>query len=374
MRVIRQRFAFQRSSVAPLPALLAAFGLCAVLFATCPAASGASPMTTQPTSRPINRSAEPLLPQFSRIKASEYLDAYRHVNENRCFACHASYSYLLVAPIVSARSPAYRETRRAIEQSIQILPATEAGGQNASDMQPVEAVMTAGVLAQNDAAGDAKLHPLTRKALDRMWDFQQPDGGWKWKRLNAPPSEVDDHFGVTMAAIAVGTAPESYALTPKAQKGLDGIRGYMREHPPLTMHNRAMLLLAAAHVDGMMTDAQRRQTTADLLALQRPDGGWSMASLVEWKRSDGKQPDFGSSDGYGTGFVTYVLRTGADVPAQDTRLRRAVKWMKTHQRASGCWFTRSPRKDDELSTYAGSAYVILALSACGEITTPVQSP
>jgi len=335
----------------------------------CTAAGAADPerMTTRPTSRAASRSHEPLLKAFSPRKASEYLDQYRCVHENRCFACHGSYAYLLAAPIVCARSAAYRDTRWAIERSIQLLPATEPDGRSASGMQPVEAVMSAAALAQDDAANGAELRPLTRKALDRMWDFQQTDGGWKWAKLNAPPSEIDDHFGVTMAAIAAGAAPGNYVRTPKAQEGLNGIRRYLREHPPVTMHNRAMLMLAAARVDDLMTAEQRKHTIDDLFALQRPDGGWAMADLVEWKRSDGARSDPVSSDGYGTGFVTYVLRTGAGVPAQDARLGKAVDWMKTHQRLSGCWFTHSPRKDDELSTYAGSAYVVLALAACGEI-------
>ena len=73
--------------------------------------------------------------------------------------------------------------------------------------------------------------PFTRKVLDRIWDLQGEDGGWNWVKKGSPPSEIDDHFGVTTAAIAVGTAPDRYADTPQAHKGLDRIRHYLREHP-----------------------------------------------------------------------------------------------------------------------------------------------
>jgi hypothetical protein len=33
----------------------------------------------------------------------------------------------------------------------------------------------------------------------------------------------------------------------------------------------------------------------------------------------------------------------------------------------GYWYTRSPKINDVLSTYAGSAYAVMALHACGEI-------
>jgi squalene-hopene/tetraprenyl-beta-curcumene cyclase len=250
--------------------------------------AGEAPMAMQPAAPAPSRAHEPLLEQFSASKAAEYLDKGAHALEKNCFACHSSYAYLLAAPVIAPRSPVHRQTRTALEQSVAALPAIEPSPQNAPDMRAVAAVMTAAVLAQHDAATTGRLHPLTRTALDRMWEFQQPDGGWKWAKLSAPPSEIDEHFGVTMAAIAVGAAPEKYALTPKAQEGLNRIRAYLRDHPPRTMHNRAMLMLAANRVDALMTDEQRRQTAADLFVLQRPDGGWAMAGLGDWQRPDGQ--------------------------------------------------------------------------------------
>lgn len=50
--------------------------------------------------------------------------------------------------------------------------------------------------------------------------------------VDQPPSEIDDHYGVTMALIGVGVAPDGYAQTPAAQSGLDWIRKYLQENPP----------------------------------------------------------------------------------------------------------------------------------------------
>ena len=71
-----------------------------------------------------------------------------------------------------------------------------------------EGVLAASVLAQNDAMTTGTLHPVTRKALDRMWQLQSEDGGFDWMKNNQPPSEVDDHFGVTTAILGVGLAPD----------------------------------------------------------------------------------------------------------------------------------------------------------------------
>jgi squalene-hopene/tetraprenyl-beta-curcumene cyclase len=328
------------------------------------AGAEASPAPAQP-----NRADEPLLERLSLSKAAEYLDAGAHAREKNCFACHATFAYLTARPAISATASVHRDTRQALEQFAAEIAAAKLN----SDEKPgrvTDAVMTAAVLAQNDAATGGKLHPLTRKALDRIWDLQQEDGGWNWVKKNEPPSESDDHFGVTTAAIGVATAPDGYADMPQARAGLERIRRYLRGHPPATMHQRAMLLLAAAHLDGLLSDQQVQQTVTDLFALQRPEGGWSMAGLGDWKRVDGAALDRSANDGYGTGFAVYVLRRGAGISPEEPRLQKAVLWLKTHQRASGCWFTRSPYKNDEMSTYTGTAYAILALDACGEIPRP----
>ena len=46
-----------------------------------------------------------------------------------------------------------------------------------------------------------------------MWTLQRPDGGWQWPFRDTPPLKSDEHFGVTLAALGVGVAPENYAGT-----------------------------------------------------------------------------------------------------------------------------------------------------------------
>jgi len=171
---------------------------------------------------------------------------------------------------------------------------------------------------------------------------------------------------VTLAAIATGTAPEDYAKTPAAQAGLAKIRTYLKDNEAPDLHHRAMILWASKCVDGLMTPAEQQACIKDLIAAERPGGGWAFSRLYPWKRADGKEQDLESSDGYGTGFVIFVLRK-AGVPATEPSIARGVAWLKTHQRASGRWFTRSLNKDNEhFISHAGSAFAIMALSACNE--------
>jgi squalene-hopene/tetraprenyl-beta-curcumene cyclase len=330
--------------------------------ATVPVAVG----NTAPAAKQPDWASEPFLPRFSLSKATEYLDKGAHAHEKNCFACHATFAYLAARPAISAATPAHRAAWQALEEFAASLAAAKLSSKDTPPLRVSQVVMAAAVLAGHDAATGGKLHPLTRRALDRIWDLQREDGGWNWVKKGQPPSEIDDHFGVTTAAIGVGMAPDHYADTPRARKGLDQIRHYLGVHPPTTIHQRGMLLLAARYVEGLLTDAERKQSAADLFALQRPDGGWAMAGLGDWRRADGTAQDRATSDGYGTGFAVYVLRRGGRIAADDSRLQQGVLWLQTHERARGCWFTRSPYKDDERSTYVGTAYAILALDACGQ--------
>ena len=140
------------------------------------------------------------------------------------------------------------------------------------------------------------------------------------------------------------------------------------------MHNQAMMLWAESYVDGIVTDDECERIINDLFALQKPDGGWGVATLGDWNRCDGKEQDKESSDGYGTGFVVYVLRR-AGVAAGDPRIQNGIKWLKENQRANGCWFTRSPYRDGRhLITNTGTAYALLALTSCGEAVEDAADP
>src|SRR5205823_5167249 len=102
-----------------------------------------------------------------------------------------------------------------------------------------------------------KLHPLTRKALDRMWTLQRSNGDWEWPFRDSPPLKLNEHYGVTLAAVAVGMAPDDYAQTPAAKAGLDGIRRYLALSKPVDLHQKAMTLWAAVFVDRLITTDEK---------------------------------------------------------------------------------------------------------------------
>jgi squalene-hopene/tetraprenyl-beta-curcumene cyclase len=302
---------------------------------------------------------EPNAAKLSLLKAGEYLDsvAVNWTREHKCGSCHTNYPYLVARPALKETAPAMTEVRRFFEDRV-------AHWDTAKPRWDTEVVATGVALAFNDAATTGKLHPLTRTALDRMWTVQQPSGAWNWLKCNWPPFEYDDYYGATYAAVGVGIAPDGYAQTDAARDGLAKLRKYFKANPPPNLHHKTMLLWASLKIDGLMMADEQQATIKELLALQRADGGWCLPSLGQWKRRDSTPNDKDApSDGYGTGFVVYVLRQ-AGLPADDAKIQRGVAWLRTNQRASGRWYTRSLNDDKaHYITDAGSAFAVLALES-----------
>ncbi len=313
------------------------------------------------TAPAANTSDEPIAAKFSMERAAHFLDSASLTwqKERKCFTCHTNYAYLYARPMISADTGAHKTVRAFAEELV---------NQRWPESGPrwdAEVVATAAALAFNDSATSGTLHATTKTALDRMWTLQKEDGGWSWLKCEWPPMESDDHYGVTLAAIAAGVAPEKYSETDVAKKGLEGIRRYLKANPSPTLHHEAMVLWASRYVEGLLTDEERQRTIDRLLSIQKPDGGWAIATLGTWERGDDKQQDLEHSDGYGTGFIIYVLRQ-AEVQQTDPAIERGISWLKANQRESGRWYTRSLFRDNHhFISHAGSAMAVMALSSCG---------
>jgi squalene-hopene/tetraprenyl-beta-curcumene cyclase len=313
-----------------------------------------------PTSAPDEARA----PQFSAQRAAEFLDqtSLKWIEQHKCGSCHTTYSYLMARPsLQGVGGNAEQKVRGFFEDRA-------SHWDTAKPRWDTEVVATAVTLAIHDRRTTGKLHPITRDALDRMWTLQRKDGAWNWLKCGWPPLEHDDYYGAVWAAVGVGMAPDNYAATPKGQEGLGKLRKYLTSRPAPDLHHRAMLLWAAQHVDGLMSKEEQKDTIDRLLKLQRPDGGWNLPSLGNYKRHDAprrnKNDKEGPGDGYATGYVVFILRQ-AGVPAGHEQMQRGVAWLKANQLASGRWFTRSLSNDDHhYIAHAGSAYAVMALAAC----------
>jgi squalene-hopene/tetraprenyl-beta-curcumene cyclase len=146
------------------------------------------------------------------------------------------------------------------------------------------------------------------------------------------------------------------------------LRAYLREQRAgQNLHNRAFLLWASSHLEGVLTPEERKTVIADLLDAQRSDGGWRLASLGAFTRSD-KTPQDETSDGYATGLVLHVLQT-AGVAKDDAKIAKGLSWLRANQSTTGEWRGSSLNKKRDPASHTGrfmtdvaTAYAILALS------------
>ncbi len=357
----------------------------------------AEPITLETVPAPAEITAdEPHTKLFSPALAARSLDtaALDWQKTHACTACHTMLPYLMARPALAAISPQSIEVRQFFEDIVvgkrEAMPSY-----SCKDVDGAVAIGIAAALAFNDKMTTGELHPLTRQALDQMWKLQRPNGDWEWPFRDSPPLKLNEHYGVTLAAIAVGMAPGDYARTPVAKAGMQGIRRYLAKNKPAALHQKAMTLWAAAYDDQLLSREDQDDILSKLLAVQRPDGGWSLANLVDnvddpaVKDSDRTaqmklEPGYGTeflayigrdgayksslaSDGYATGFVIYIARQ-AGLPATDARLQRGIAWLKSNQRESGRWFTPSQAwHKQHLLSNIGTAFDVLALHACGEV-------
>jgi hypothetical protein len=94
---------------------------------------------------------------------------------------------------------------------------------------------------------------------------------------------------------------------------------------PRTEDDRSWLLLGLVWAGKNKGAIQK--ATRELLAVQRPDGGWSDLASID-------------SNAYATGKALVALHT-AGVPVSDPAYQRGVQYLMNSQFEDGSWFVRS---------------------------------
>ena len=304
-----------------------------------------------------------------------------------CVSCHTAVPYALSRSALrrplGERGPSAGET--AIHDNVvkrvsmwrdvaPFYPDQTRGIPKTSESRGSESIMNALILARRDGER-GRLSDDTRTAFGNMWALQMKtealSGAWPWLNFHYEPWESGDapYFGASLAALAVGIAPDAYASTAEIQDNLKLLRTYFqREYDHQPLFNRLMVLWASTRLSGVLQPEQRTAIVEAALSKQQVDGGWNTASLGSWKRVDGSALDL-RSDGFATGLVTLALQE-AGVPADKPQLRKGLDWLNSHQdRSTGQWFASSLNKDRDPASDVGkfmsdaaTAYAVLALT------------
>jgi squalene-hopene/tetraprenyl-beta-curcumene cyclase len=329
--------------------------------------------------------------------AADYLDArlewWLHWpnaardHETTCVSCHTAAPYALARPALRTalghRDPAGPERamiagvvkRVTLWNEVEpFYPDQARGLPKTSESRGTEAVLNALVLAARDA-GTGTLSDEGRRAMAHMWalQFKAGDlkGAWAWLNFHYEPWESSDGagYGAALAALAVGIAPGGYASSPDIQDQVRALREYLQRRVDAeTLFNRVNVLWAATKIPSLIATAERDAIIDAALGSQQHDGGWALASLGAWKRTDGTPLDT-ASDGYATGLVTLALRESGSSRAA-AQVQRGLRWLVQHQdpstgmwRASSLNKQRDPASDvGKFMSDAATAYAVLALA------------
>ena len=326
---------------------------------------------------------------FSPRLAVDYMEqgARAWTADWKCVACHTNGSYMVVRPLMTAQlGQPSKEMHDFWLQSLREELATDPEDQR-PELDSTQAVYIAAGLAIWDAHVTHRLSPETVQALDMMFKLQRKDGDWTISDDNNPPLESNRYQLATVAARAVGNAPEWLAQrrgTPVEAK-VKLLENYLRAEGKLQGdYDRADLLWASTDLPGLIDEARKQQLIQMILAHQKADGGWSIRNFAkpeEWGKGNRAEKlraelEFADppSDGHMTGLAIIALRE-AGVPASDARIKKGVAWLKANQRSSGRWYTRSLNRDGwQFITYSGTVYPLLALSLCDALPGRSMEP
>jgi squalene-hopene/tetraprenyl-beta-curcumene cyclase len=316
-----------------------------------------------------------------------------------CVSCHTAMPYALSRPalrrVLAEPGPSINERKLLENVTKRVLLWNEVGpyytdegygSGKPRESRGTEAVLNALILASNDAQ-DGKLSDVTRRAFSNMWSLQLREGegrgAWSWLQFGMEPWEASDsqYYGASLAAIAIGTAPESYRLVPDIQDQIGMLRDYLnREYAKQSTINRAVLLWASTKLPGLIDPQRQKSIISELFAEQQTDGGWKLSSLA-WQhgwslrstvrrrlRADWTRQEM-QSDGYATGLIAFALRE-AGVSDDDPRMRRGLSWLKNNQsNTEGSWPSSSLSQRRNPSSNVGhfmrdaaTAYAVLALT------------
>jgi squalene-hopene/tetraprenyl-beta-curcumene cyclase len=308
-------------------------------------------------------------------------------HETSCVSCHTALPYALARPALHAvleekvPSAPERMMLANVVKRVQLwkevepfYPDQTRGLPKTSESRGTESVLNALVLATRDSYKET-LSEEARTAFNNMWalQFRAGDlkGAWAWLNFHLEPWESPDspYFGATLAAIAIGRAPEHYSSSPEIQESLKLLREFLQQRADSErLFNRVMALWASTKLSGVLTASQTKAIIDDVVRKQRNDGGWATSDLGTWKRVDSSELDT-ASDGYATGLITVALKS-AGVAVSEPHVVKAVEWLSHHQDPeTGMWSTSSLNKQRDPSTDAGkfmsdaaTAYAVLALT------------
>jgi ankyrin repeat protein len=285
-----------------------------------------------------------------------------------CNSCHAQ-------DLPSAAAAIAKDHGIAVPPAIPQLPAS---------MGPApERVIDFGVISAGSVAwelfdyGSNRVRPdaYTDAVVRYLKAMQQADGRWGAPESRRPPMSAGE---LQVTALSI------YALrhyTPAPEKAgtatsIARAAAWLAMANPENTQDRAFQLMGLFWAAAAKPEEFPRRTSTvidraatDLLAMQKPDGGWSQLPAMP-------------SDAYATGQALYALSLTGQSTVRTTAFRKGVQYLLRSQAQDGSWHVRSrsiwfqpyfesgfPYGHDQWISAAGTAWASMALAMAHEPAT-----
>jgi len=275
---------------------------------------------------PIEHPVKPAASRSARAAVEKSLPGLQHADvvflrKAGCVSCHNN--SLTEMTLAAARKRGFSVDETAEQSQLKAIRAYLESWRERS-LQDIgipgavdtESYILAGLAAENyspDPATDAFARYLRRR--------QSADGGWRISSQR-PPLESSDFeaTAITMRALkAYAPKPQQADYAKAIQKGAI----WLSQAQPKTTEDHVYRLLGLGWAGGNKEAV--RKAARELLALQRPDGGWAQLPTL-------------ASDAYASGQALTALEEAGGLPVTDPVYRRGVKFLLSAQLEDGSWY------------------------------------
>jgi len=199
----------------------------------------------------------------------------------------------------------------------------------------------------------------TNPGLQEMAQFltmqQQPDGQWGYG-VNREPMQSSH---VTTTAL-VAQVLHTYGVPAQTAEALSRAKHWLLTTPTPTSEDKAARLLGSMWAGA--TAKEREKPVRELLAAQRPDGGWAV------------EPNASGSDAYATGMALYALHLAGGMPTSAPAYQNGTRFLLRTQDEDGSWYLNKrcnpantyfdagfPNGVSQYASFAATCWATLAL-------------
>ncbi len=290
----------------------------------------------------------------------------RMLTNGGCTACHAQPMVTMTTTLAAKRGwsadpapDAMTQVKQHVSGALQsMLQFTAAGGAPEAELYSALAMQVAGAPAGMPTDG----------LMYYLAGTQSLDGRWRHRPASPNRAPIQDG-DISRTALAINALAHWSVPARKAELAMRAERGaaWLAEQEPASTEDRVMQLLGQMWAGGSIR--QRDARIQRLLALQRPDGGWSQNPHL-------------ATDAYATGQVLYALAELKATASASAPIQRAIAFLVRTQQADGTWHVRSrampiqpyfesgfPYEHDQWISFSGTAWADMALA----LTAPPES-